>query len=84
MRFAVSPSTAIRWLQQVHRTGSAAPGQIGGYKPRKLIGIHRQWLLERCKVQDFTLRGLVSELAGRGLVVDYRSVWVFVHDEGLS
>ena len=63
----VSPSTAIRWLQQVHRTGSAAPGRIGGYKPRTLIGIHRQWLLERCKVQDFTLRGLVSELLSAAL-----------------
>ena len=83
-RFGVAPSTAIRWLQQVRRTGSAAPGQMGGHKPRKLIGMHRQWLLERCKVQDFTLRELVSELAERGLVVDYRSVWVFVHDEGLS
>ena len=33
---------------------------------------------------DFTLRGLVAELAGRGLKVDYRSVWEFVHAEKLS
>ena len=33
---------------------------------------------------DFTLRGLVSELAGRGLQVDYRAVWSFVHTEKLS
>ena len=30
---------------------------------------------------DFTLRGLVAELAGRGLEVDYRTVWTFVHGE---
>ena len=34
---------------------------------------------------DFTLRGLVGELlAERGLKVDYRSVWEFVHAEDLS
>jgi transposase len=33
---------------------------------------------------DFTLRGLVVELAGRGLKVDYRAVWNFVHAERLS
>src|SRR6185312_11387470 len=33
---------------------------------------------------DFTLRGLVVELAERGLKVDYRSVWEFVHAEKLS
>src|SRR5690349_22821053 len=33
---------------------------------------------------DFTLRGLVAELAARGLKVDYRSVWEFAHAEKLS
>jgi transposase len=40
--------------------------------------------LARIKEKDFTLRGLVAELAGRGLKVDYRTVWTFVHDEKLS
>jgi transposase len=30
------------------------------------------------------LRGLVAELAERGLKVDYRAVWNFVHAERLS
>ena len=30
------------------------------------------------------MRGLVAELAERGLKVDYRSVWNFVHAEKLS
>jgi transposase len=33
---------------------------------------------------QFTLRGLVAELAERGLKVDYRLVWESVHAENLS
>jgi transposase len=40
--------------------------------------------LRRTKEAEFTLRGLVAELAERGLKVDYRSVWNFVHAEKLS
>jgi putative transposase len=83
-RFSVGVSTAIRWVGRYQATGSVAPSQIGGYKPKKISGDHRAWLLERCRASDFTLRGLVSELAGRGLKVDYRSVWAFVHVEKLS
>ena len=83
-RFDVAVSTAIKWMQRYRRTGSVAPGQMGGHKPRKIAGAHREWLIVRCRVGDFTLRGLVAELAERGLRVDYRSVWTFVHDEGLS
>lgn len=83
-RYDVAPSTAIRWMQSFRLTGSAAPGQMGGHKPRTLVGVHRDWLIERCNSRDFTLRGLVLELAERGLKVDYRSVWIFVHAEKLS
>ena len=43
----------------------------------------RDWLLERV-TSDFTLRGLVAELAERGVKVDYVQVWRFAHAEGLS
>ena len=61
---------------------------MGGHKSRKLTGVHRDWLLERAKT-DFTLRGLRAELADPsigpgGIKVDYRTVWAFAHDEGLS
>ena len=82
--FGVAVSSAIRWVQRFRRTGSAAPDRIGGYKPRAIAGAHRDWLIERCRMRDFTLRGLVAELAERGLKVDYRSVWEFVHAENLS
>lgn len=83
-RFGVAASSAIKWVRRFRETGSVAPGQIGGHKPRTLSGEHRDWLLERT-TRDFTLRGLVIELAAeRGVKVDYRSVWEFVHAEGLS
>jgi putative transposase len=82
-RFGVAPSSAIKWVQRYRATGSVAPARMGGHKPRVLRGAHRDWLLERTK-RDFTLRGLVAELAERGVKVDYRQVWEFVHAEGLS
>lgn len=83
-RFGVGASTAVKWVQRVRKTGSVDPGQMGGHRPKKLSGAWREWLLGRCREDDFTLRGLVVELAERGLKVDYRSVWEFVHAEKLS
>ena len=83
-QFGVAISTAINWVNRLRETGSVAPGKMGGHKPRAISGEHRVWLLQRIKDGDFTLRGLVVELAERGLKVDYRSVWEFVHAEKLS
>ena len=82
--FGVGVSTAIHWVRRFRETGSVAPGQMGGHKPKAIRGAYRDWLIERCREKDFTLRGLVAELADRGLKVDYRSVWEFVHAEKLS
>jgi transposase len=82
--FGVGISTAITWVKVFRQTGSLVPGQMGGHKPRKIAGEYRDWLIARCRAADFTLRGLVAELAQRGLKVDYRSVWEFVHAEKLS
>jgi putative transposase len=71
-------------MRRVEETGSFAPGQMGGHKPKAISGEHAAWLSQRIKTDDFTLRGLVTELAGRGLKVDYHSVWDFVHAENLS
>jgi transposase len=83
-QFGVGISTAINWVARVRETGSVAPGKMGGHKPKAISGEHRVWLLRRIKDGDFTLRGLVAELGARGLKVDYRSVWEFVHAEKLS
>jgi transposase len=82
-RFDVGISTAINWVRRLRETGSVASGQMGGHKPKSISGEQRAWLLEPTK-KDFTLRGLVTELAERGLKVDYRTLWGFVHAEKLS
>src|SRR5262245_12794651 len=83
-QFGVGVSSAIRWVTRLRKTGSVAPGKMGGHKPKTISGEHRAWLLDRIKDGEFTLRGLVGELAARGVKVDYRSVWEFVHAEKLS
>ena len=83
-RFCVGVSTAIIWVRRFRQTGSVAPGQMGGHKPKAIRGEHHAWLVERIREKAFTLRGLVAELAGRGLKVDYHSVWNFVHAEKQS
>ena len=84
VQFGVGISTAINWVQRFHETGSVKPDQIGGYRPKKIAGPHRDWLVQRCREADFTVRGLVAELAERGLKVDYRTMWEFLHAEKLS
>ena len=84
VRFGVGVSTAINWVRRFRETGNVAPGQMGGHRAKKITGEHRAWLVERMRENDFTLRGLVAELAERGLKVDYRTVWNFVHAEKLS
>jgi transposase len=83
LMLSISAATVVRWSGRHRATGSAAPGKIGGHKVGILAGEHRDWLLERA-TRDFTLRGLVAELAERGVKVDYVQVWRFVHAEGLS
>jgi len=83
-QFGVGISTAIGWVRRLRESGSVAPGKMGGHKPKAISGPHRDWVLQRIKDGNFTLRGLVAELAERGLKVDYRSVWEFVHAEKLS
>lgn len=82
--FGVGVSSVIRWVRLLLDCGSVAPDKMGGRKPKKLTGHWRDWLLDRCREQAFTLRGLVSELGERGLAVDYRPVWAFVHAEKLT
>jgi putative transposase len=81
---SVSASSVVKWSQRLRQTGSVAPGRIGGNTPPKIAGAHLAWLMDRTGAENFTVRGLVAELAERGLKVDYRTVWKFVHRQGLS
>jgi transposase len=53
-------------------------------RPNEISGDHAVWMSQRIQDGDFTIRGLVVELSGRGLKVDYHSVWDFVHAEKFS
>jgi len=83
-QFGIVPSTAINWVKRVQETGSVEPGQMGGHRPRTIQGEHESWLAARIRERDFTLRGLVAELAERGLEADYWAVWTFVRAQGLT
>ena len=80
----ISPSCVSKWLKRQRATGSLAPDQVGGHKKPKLRGEPADWLRDRCRSGPFTTRGLVAELARRGIKSDRRAVWVFLHAEGLS
>jgi len=83
--YSISPSAVVKWSQRYRRTGSVAPGRIGGYK-RKLLADHRDFVRACFAAQpDLTLRDLQARLlAERGVKVSYGAVWDFVHSEGLS
>jgi transposase len=83
-QFDVGVSTVVNWVRLFQETGSVSPGQMGGHKPKAIRGEHEVFLERRVREEGFTLRGLVAELAERGLKVDYRSVWNFVHAAKLS
>ena len=80
----ISPSCVSKWTKRRRETGSLAPAQVGGYKPRTLSGDCAAWLRERIASGPVTLRGLTAELAERGIKTQPRAVWVFLHAEGLS
>lgn len=80
----VSVASVVKWSQRFRQTGSAAPGPMHGHRPKLLLP-HRAWIVARtANDQPFTLRGLQAELAERGVKVDYRTLWNFIHNEGLS
>jgi transposase len=83
-RFGVGVSTVINWVRRFRDTGSVAPSKIGGYRPKFIRGEYEVFVRQRVREGDFTLRGLVAELADRGLKTNYKSVWDFVHAEKLS
>jgi putative transposase len=81
---SIAASCVSKWTKRKRETGSLAPAQVGGYKPRTLSGDSAEWLRRRIASGPFTLRGLAAELAERGIKTHPRAVWVFVHAEGLS
>ena len=82
-RFEVAVSTVVKWSQRYRRTGSVAPGKIGGHRP-VLLAPHREFIVERLRqTPHLTLHGLKDELAARGVKVSHDTVWTFLRREGL-
>jgi putative transposase len=68
-RFAVSPSAAIKLMQRVRTTGSAAPARFGGHR-RPLLAPHESDLRRLVEASpDITLAELQAELERRSGVV---------------
>jgi transposase len=64
-RFAVSPSAAIKLMQRVRATGSAAPERYGGYR-RPLLAPHESTLRRLVETQpDITLAEVQAALHAR-------------------
>jgi transposase len=64
-RFAVSPSAAIKLMQRVRATGSAAPARYGGHR-RPLLAPHAADLRRLVEATpDLTLAELQTELERR-------------------
>lgn len=82
-RFDVAVSSVVKWSQRQRRTGSVAPGQIGGHRKPVLVP-HRAFIVEQLeRAPHLTLHGLKDMLAARGVKVSHVVVWAFLRREGL-
>ena len=61
--YSISPSAVVKWSQHYRRTGSVAPGQIGGYK-RKLLAAHRDFV-QACFSDRPDAARVAGKVAGR-------------------
>jgi transposase len=83
LRFGVAVSSVVKWSQRQRRTGSVAPGKMGGHR-KPVLEPHRAFIIERLSQNPhLTLHGLKGELASRGVQVSHNAVWMFLRREGL-
>ena len=82
--FEVGIATVIEWVAVWRSEGRIAAKAMGGDR-RSRLGSEREWLLERIgAAPDLTLEEVRAELAARGQVVGYGTVWRFFAAEGIS
>jgi transposase len=82
-RFEVSPSSAIKWMQRWHETGSVAAKPTGGsFSP---LEKHAGWLLALISDQpDLTLDEVVVSMRKRRIAGSCSAVWRFYARHGIS
>ena len=77
-RFGVAVSSVVKWSQRYRRTGSVAPGQMGGHR-RPILEPHRDFILDQIeRTPHLTLHRLKELLAARGVHVSHNAVWLFL------
>ena len=73
-QFAMSVSCVIKLMQRWERTGSVAPGQMGGWKPHALAAHEATVQALISERPDLTLEELRDALAELGITVGRSSV----------
>ena len=83
-RFAVSPSAAIKLMQRMRSTGSAAPARYGGYR-RRVLEPHESALCRLvAATPDITLAELQAVLQRRfGVAAGLSTIHNALHRLGL-
>ncbi len=70
--FAVSASSAVKWVQRWRREGSIAPSPVRGHSGR-LLEAHAEWILRLVEEKpDLTLEEICTELGRRGIKCQHR------------
>jgi len=83
-RFGIAKSSVIKWHQRYRKTGSVAPGKMGGHRKR-MLDPHRDFIIDAIKqTPHLTLHGLKDLLDERDILVSHNAVWHFLKREGLS
>jgi len=82
--FAVSASSAIKWVQQWRIDGRTAPSAVRGHR-RAVLEPHALWLLDLIGARsDITLEEIRTLLRERGISVSVTTVWSFYDRHGIS
>ena len=83
-RFGVEVSCVPRWEARYRKTGSVAPGKVGGHLPW-LLAVHRGLVLDLIrKTPHLTIDRLRTLLAVEGIAVCRDTIWRFLKREGLN
>lgn len=82
--YEVGIATVIAWVKAWRQEGRLVARAMGGDHSSRLTA-ERDWLLRRIEeAPDLTLEEIRAELAARGKVVGYGTVWRFFAAEGIS
>ena len=85
-RFGIAPSTAIKWVDAWHRTGSWRPRAQGGDRRSQRIEARAEVELALVdETPDMTLAEIATHLEDEhGLRVPQSTVWRFFHRRGIT